>query len=282
MVRPHGRRPGVRHVAIRSSVCEARLLPLYCGCVARYRPQHSFQALPLCILARNRMYCTDTSLTQLLLTQAPGQWNPATYLDVMYLQRMRTLEDRAAVIDLFQAVFTQEYAIGIHQSIYPACLLTGACPLHRAGTEPPAWLARCLETVPNAYPRYTFTPTQIQIGGAFLPRRQQVCGVSMEAMASEIFEHGLCGTVSVEHFPAQLKCRQPDALISLFSDSQWAGCHWPGCPRHPIKRGGEPRTGAIHGLDGDPRWPHCQRQDLIGQVRQVPSNRTRKNELSLK
>jgi midasin (ATPase involved in ribosome maturation) len=41
--------------------------------------------------------------------QAAGQWNPAEYLDVMYLQRMRSLDDRAAVLALFQAVFTNEY-----------------------------------------------------------------------------------------------------------------------------------------------------------------------------
>ncbi|KAL6070950.1 Midasin [Balamuthia mandrillaris] len=101
-------------------------------------------------------------------------WDPAQHLDLIYLQRMRTSEDKEHVLRLFNHVFSSSPATS---------------QMQRTIDEPsPAFFT------PEKHPYYNITPDYIQVGSSCLPR---LCSKQLQTGGESNGYHLLKGSLNV-------------------------------------------------------------------------------------
>jgi len=94
--------------------------------------------------------------------------NPARWVDLVYLQRMRTVEDRRQVAALYHEVFSAPLSAE-----------------ERAEGADEAMLQAVSNMIVEEYPAFRLTEHFVQVGGAFLPRRTDVSDSASKAMSQQ-------------------------------------------------------------------------------------------------
>jgi MoxR-like ATPase len=105
--------------------------------------------------------------------------NAARYVDLVYLQRMRTMEDRTKLAQLYHEVFSAPLSVEELNDV------------HGAEDQAQSLLQTTSKLIVDEYPTFRLTNSFVQLGDAFLPRRLDVSSADESSQSPLLVLHQL-------------------------------------------------------------------------------------------